>query len=55
MLVVEGKGRALLAYIAIMRALRRGRPRAEPTPRKKRVKRYRVVRQEIKGSRSRDS
>lgn len=44
MLVVKGNGQALLAYIAIMPALRRERPSPEPTPRKKRARRNRIIR-----------
>jgi hypothetical protein len=44
LLVVEHSGDTMLPRIAIMRALNRGKPSPEPTPRKKRVRKHRIIR-----------
>jgi hypothetical protein len=44
MLVVEHGGDTMLPRIGIMRALHREKPTPEPTSRKKRAKKYKVVR-----------
>jgi hypothetical protein len=44
MLIGERNGDPMMAHIAMMRALHRDRPRAAPTPRRKRAKAYRIVR-----------
>ena len=44
LLVVECSGDPLLAYIGIMRALNVGKPPPEPEPRRKAVKKHRVIR-----------
>jgi hypothetical protein len=43
LLVVECDGDQMLARIGIMQALRAGKPAKLPTPRRKSVKRYRVL------------
>jgi hypothetical protein len=42
-LVTERGGPTMLARIAMMRALKAGKPGPEITPRRKRAKRYRVI------------
>lgn len=44
LVVVEGNGDPMLARIAMMQALGRDRPAEVPQPRRKRAKRYRIVR-----------
>jgi hypothetical protein len=44
LLVVEHGDDIMLPRVAIMRALHRGKPSPEPTPRKKRVKKHRIIR-----------
>jgi hypothetical protein len=43
-MAAEGKGPLLLARIAMLRALNAGKPDPKLSPRKKRVKAYRIVR-----------
>jgi hypothetical protein len=43
LLVVERNGDAMLAHIAVMKALHRHEPKAAPTPRRKRAKAYKIV------------
>jgi hypothetical protein len=44
LLAAEGKRPEMFAHIAMLRALHRQRPKAAPTPRRKRAKAYRVIR-----------
>ena len=44
LLIVDHGGDTMLPRIAIMRALNRGKPSPDPTPRKNRVKKHRIIR-----------
>ena len=44
MLVAKHNGSEILARTAVLQALKRGKPAPEPTPRRKAVKKFRIVR-----------